>query len=238
MGWLDSLNAAAKGRGKSLDDSERERIAADIVTMSSMGAAVVTLAPIPLSDFVVVTPVQASMVMAVGRIYGRELNLSESKHILVELGSVCGVGLLAQKGFATLSKLLLPGLGGVLAGPYAFAVTYGMGRVAMSYFRGKDATRDTLKRVYEDAVAEGKKIFSKEKLDEFRKKRGAEVEDFARGDGAGSNEAEDSTKDGEDPGEGEPVTAKRAKAAPAKQKPRPKRTKKDASKAGSKAAPK
>lgn len=229
MGWLDSLNAAAKGKGKSLDDSERERMAADIVTMSSMGAAVVTLAPIPLSDFVVVTPVQASMVMAVGRIYGRELNLSESKHILVELGSVCGVGLLAQKGFATLSKLLLPGLGGVLAGPYAFAVTYAMGRVAMSYFRDKDATREALKRVYADAVAEGKKVFSKEKLDEFRKKRGAEVEDFARAESGsagsrGTPEADTEASDASDEA-GTPAAARKARATP-KQKPRPKRVKK------------
>ncbi len=180
MSWMDSLNAAARGTRKNLDPEEREKIATDLVLMSSMGAAVVTLAPIPLTDFVVVTPVQAAMVMAVGRVYGRELDLSEARHVLLELGSVCGMSLLAQKGFATVTKLLLPGLGGVLSGPWAFAVTYAMGNVAMRYFEDKEGSREALRRVFKEALAAGKKLFSKEKLDEFRKKHGKDVEGFAR----------------------------------------------------------
>lgn len=196
MSWMDSLNAAAKASKKGLGNEERKKIAADLVMMSSMGAAAVTFAPIPLTDFVLVTPVQASMVMAVGRVYGRELNLAESKHILIELGSVCGLGLLAQKGFATLTKLFLPGLGGVLAAPYAFAVTYAMGHVAMRYFEDKDARREALKRVFDDAMAAAKGVFSKEKLDEFRKKQGKDVTDFAQGaaEGGGPRKAAGSGK--------------------------------------------
>ncbi len=180
MSWMDSLNAAARAGRKKLSPHEREKISTDLVLMSSMGAAVVTLAPIPLSDFVVVTPVQAAMVMAVGRVYGRELDFAEGKHVLLELGSVCGLSLLAQKGFATLTKVLLPGLGGVLAGPYAFAVTYAMGHVAMRYFEDKEGSRERLKEVFDDALATGKKLFSKEKLDAFRKRHGEEVTDFAK----------------------------------------------------------
>jgi uncharacterized protein (DUF697 family) len=197
MSWMESLNAATKGPKKNLSEDERKKIAGDLVTMSSMGAAAITYAPIPLTDFVLVTPVQASMVMAIGRVYGRELNFEESKHILIELASVCGLGLLAQKGFATLSKILLPGIGGLLAGPYAFAVTYGMGHVAMKYFRDKDASREALKRVFDDAMAEGKKVFSREKLDEFRKNRGKDVSDFVnkvRGKEAGGAEEADPPK--------------------------------------------
>src|SRR5207245_2257091 len=128
--------------------------------MSSFGAAVVTIAPIPGSDFFLTTPLQAAMVMAVGRVYGRTLSVDESKHVLVEIASVCGVGLLAQKGFATLSKILLPVIGGVLAGPWAFGVTYGMGYVAMHYFKNKDASRATLKGVYNAAAKQAKKVFT------------------------------------------------------------------------------
>src|SRR5690349_3635256 len=103
MAWMESLKEAASG-GNGKSPLEREKIAADIVTMASMGSAAVTYTPVPLSDFVLVTPVQASMVMAVARVYGRELDFNESKHILLELASVCGLSLLAQKGFATLSK--------------------------------------------------------------------------------------------------------------------------------------
>ena len=150
--------------------------------------AAVTYAPVPLTDFVLVTPVQASMVMAVGRVSGRELDFDESKHIVMELASVCGLSLIAQKGFATLSKIFLPGLGGILAGPYAFGVTYGMGRVAIRYFQDREHSRETLKRIFDDAVREAKSLFSIEKLNAFRKKWGKDVDDFARG-AAGSPRA-------------------------------------------------
>jgi uncharacterized protein (DUF697 family) len=180
MSWMDSLKAAAKG-AKSVGPDERARIASDIVMMASMGAAAVTYAPVPLTDFVLVTPVQASMVMAIGRVSGRELDFDESKHIVVELASVCGLSLIAQKGFATLSKIFLPGLGGILAGPYAFGVTYAMGRVAIGYFEDREHSRETLRRIFEDALREGKSLFSLEKLNAFRKKWGKDVDEFARG---------------------------------------------------------
>lgn len=179
MSWMDSLGSAAKP-GKNLDPQERRKISKDLVTMSSFGSAAATLVPIPGSDFFAVTAVQASMVVAVGRVFGRELSLTQAKEIVVELAAVCGLGLIAQKGFATITKILLPGLGGVLAAPYAFAVTYGMGHAAMTYFENQDFTKETIKRVYEEAVSEGKRIFSKDTFDQFRKKKGAEVEDFAR----------------------------------------------------------
>ncbi len=182
MGWMDSLNAAVKGasKKKNLSEDQVEDIAKDIVTMSSFGAAAVTLVPIPFSDFVAVTAVQASMVTAVGRVYGRELTLEESKHLVLELASVCGAGLVAQKGFATLTKFLLPGLGGVLAAPWAFAVTWGMGHVAMHYFAHRELTRDVLKGVFDRAVKQAKGVFTKEKFDEFRKRHGDGVADFVR----------------------------------------------------------
>src|SRR5262249_30155440 len=103
MSWMGSLGSVAKS-GKDLPAEERRRIAKDVVTMSSFGAAAVTVAPLPGSDFVLVTSMQASMVGALGRVFGRELSLSEAKDVLVELAAVCGMGLVAQKGFATLSK--------------------------------------------------------------------------------------------------------------------------------------
>lgn len=187
MGWMDSLNAATKNAAK-VPPAERDSIARDIITMSSFASAAVTYAPVPGADFVLVTPIQASMVMAIGRVYGRKLDMEEAKHVLLELGSVCGVSLIAQKGFATASKLLLPVVGGivagVLSGPWAFAVTYGMGKVASNYFSDRHATRESMKAVFNSAVDEGKKLFSTEKLEEFRKRQGRDVEDFAKADGA------------------------------------------------------
>lgn len=215
MGWMDSLNAAARNAAK-VDPEERATIAQDLVTMSSFASAAVTYAPVPGADFVLVTPIQASMVMAVGRVYGRKLDMDEAKHVLLELGSVCGVSLIAQKGFATASKLLLPVIGGivagVLSGPWAFAVTYGMGKVAMNYFSDRQATRESMKSVFDDAVAEGKKLFTKEKLQEFRKKQGRAAEDFAR-QAAAAEQTASATKARKKPAAKKKPTAKKKQAA-------------------------
>jgi uncharacterized protein (DUF697 family) len=209
MTWMDSLGSAAKP-GKDLGPEERRRISKDLVTMSSFGSAAATLVPIPGSDFFAVTAVQGSMVVAVGRVFGRELTMAQAKDIVVELAAVCGMGLLAQKGFATITKILLPGLGGVLAAPYAFAVTYGMGHAAMTYFENKEFTKETIKRVYEEAVNEGKRIFSKGTFDQFRKKKGAEVEEFARQQAEGDGD--------EEPARAKPKPKKKASGARAKKK--------------------
>jgi len=179
MGWLESLDEAVKRDPSGLDPGERRKISEDLVMLSSLGAAAVTYVPVPLSDFFLVTPVQASMVMSVGRVHGRKIDLAEARRILLELAAVCGVGILAQKGFATLSKILLPGLGGLLAGPYAFAVTYGLGKVSIRYFESGGAA-EGLKAVFEEAVRDGRRLFSREKVAEFRKRRGQDVEEFAR----------------------------------------------------------
>ncbi len=183
MGWMDSLNAAAKAATtKKLNAPQAQEIAKDLVMMSSFGSAAVTLVPIPFSDFVAVTAVQASMVTAIGRVYGRELNKEEAKHLVLELASVCGAGLMAQKSFATLTKIFLPGLGGVLAAPWAFGITWGMGHVAMTYFSNREVTHAVLKTVFSQAKSEAGSVFTKEKFDEFRKKHGRGVEEFVRDD--------------------------------------------------------
>ena len=148
--------------------------------MSSFGSAAVTLVPIPFSDFIAVTAVQASMVTAIGRVYGRELNKEEAKHLVLELASVCGAGLVAQKSFATLTKIFLPGLGGVLAAPWAFGITWGMGHVAMTYFANREVTKAVLKTVFNQAKSEAGSVFTKDKFDAFRKKYGSNVEEFVR----------------------------------------------------------
>lgn len=194
MGWMKNLNAAAKTESKKKPNAtQAEEVAKDLVMMSSFGSAAVTLVPIPFSDFVAVTAVQASMVTAIGRVYGRELNKEEAKHLVLELASVCGAGLVAQKSFATLTKIFLPGLGGVLAAPWAFGITWGMGHVAITYFANREVTQAVLKTVFTKAKSEAGSVFTKEKFDQFRKKHGAGVAQFVR------QEANQSTADTKGP---------------------------------------
>jgi uncharacterized protein (DUF697 family) len=178
MSWLGTLKATVTKSPKSRSPLEKERLARDIIQMSGFAAATVTYAPLPVIDFIAITPIQASMVMAVGRIYGRELSMKESTSILLELASVCGAGLIARQLFTTASKFLLPGFGGIVAGPYAFAVTWAMGRTAMKYFDDPEGRRENLKKSFKDAMDEAKRFFTPEAFGEFRKKYGAKVTDF------------------------------------------------------------
>ncbi len=180
MGWIDSLRKVAGADKQLATPAEREEAARGVVQTSALGAAAVALAPLPILDIVAITPLQAAMVMGVGKVYGRTLDLKEAKRVLVELASVCGAGLLARQVFTTATKFLLPGLGGVLSAPYAFAVTWAMGVTAIRYFEDVEHNEERLRRAFENALAEGRRMFSKQAVDEFRRKRGAEVDSFVR----------------------------------------------------------
>ena len=181
MSWLGTLKDTVTRNPKSLTDSERTRLAHNIIQMSGFAAATVTYAPLPVIDFVAITPIQASMVMAIGRLCGRELSMRQSTAILLELASVCGAGLLARQLFTAASKFLLPGFGGIVAGPYAFAVTWAMGRTAMKYFEDPEMLRGNLKKYFKESLEEGRRFFSPEAFAAFRKKYGAKVSEFISG---------------------------------------------------------
>ena len=180
MGWIDSLRKVAGPDRSAATPAEREEAARGVVQTSALGAAAVALAPLPILDIVAITPIQAAMVMGVGKVYGRTLDLKESKQVLVELASVCGAGLLARQVFTTATKFLLPGLGGVLSAPYAYAATWAMGVTAVRYFEDVDGNQERLRRVFENALAEGRRMFSKRAVEEFRRKQGDEVDSFVR----------------------------------------------------------
>jgi hypothetical protein len=72
----------------------------------------------------------------------------------------------------------LPAIGGLLAVPATFALTWGLGRVAIAYFKDPGVSREDLKKVFEDALKEGRSAFSKEAFDRFRQKNeGVTVKD-------------------------------------------------------------
>lgn len=183
MGWVDSLRKVAGPDKSEATPAERTEAARGVVQTSALAAAAVALAPLPILDIVAITPLQAAMVMGVGKVYGRTLDLTESKEVLVELASVCGAGLIARQVFTTATKFLLPGLGGVLSAPYAFAVTWAMGVTAIGYFEDIGGNKEKLRRVFENALAEGRRMFSKQAVEEFRRKRGSEVDSFVKSEG-------------------------------------------------------
>lgn len=173
MSWLDTLEDVRKKDFSQATPEERDKTAREVVNMASYACAVVAVSPIPFSDAVLMLPVQSAMVVTIGHIYGRKLTQAESKDLILELGTTAGISLLARQGI----KALLPVVGALLTVPAAFAANWGIGRVAMEYFRSPGLTKEQLGKVYESAKEEASSLFSRERFEAFRKKYfGSEAE--------------------------------------------------------------
>jgi uncharacterized protein (DUF697 family) len=173
MSWLDTLEDIRKKDFSKLAMAKRDEAARDVVNMASYACAVVAVSPIPFSDAVLMLPVQSAMVVTVGHVYGRKVTEADAKSLIVELAATAGLGMLARQGI----KAILPVFGALLTVPAAFAMNWGIGRVAMEYFRNPGMPADQLRKIYEAAKEEGAAMFSKERFDMFRKSTSAPPKD-------------------------------------------------------------
>ena len=167
MSWLDTLAEIRKTDWSTVPEVERSATAREVVQMASYAAAAASVVPVPLVDAVLLLPIHTTMVMTVGHVHGRNLSDAEAKRVAVELSAVAGVTMAGRAALSALKKILLPGLGGVLAAPAAFAVTWALGRVANAYFTNPALSREDLKKVFSEAFREGKASYS----DQERKER-------------------------------------------------------------------
>lgn len=176
MSWLDTLAEIRQKDWSQASEEDRKKAANDVVMMSSYAGAAASMVPIPLAEMAILIPVHSTMVMTVGHVYGRPVTKTEAKRVVVELGAIAGVSLAGRAAISALKKLVMPALGGVLAAPMSFAITWGLGRAATAYFQDPHLSRDELKKIFQDAVKEGKAAFSMETLEKFREKDDAEAE--------------------------------------------------------------
>ncbi len=174
MSWLDTLAQIRKKDWSEATPEERLKAARTVVTMSSYGGAAASVVPIPLAEMAILIPIHTTMVMTIGHIFGRPVTKTEAKRVVLELGAVAGLSLAGRAAVSALRKLVLPALGGVIAAPMTFALTWGLGRVSMAYFDNPHLSRDELKKIFRDAVKEGKEAFSMETLERFRQKEESE----------------------------------------------------------------
>lgn len=172
MSWLDTLEDIRKKDFSKVPAAKRDDTARDVVNMASYACAVISVSPVPFSDAVLMLPVQSAMVITVGHIYGRKVTEADAKSLIVELATTAGLGMLARQGI----KAILPVFGALLTVPAAFAMNWGIGRVAMEYFRNPGMPSESLKKVYESAKEEGASLFSMERFTMFRKSAQAPAE--------------------------------------------------------------
>jgi uncharacterized protein (DUF697 family) len=185
VGWKETLEGISQNRDwKAASPAARTQAVADVIHMSSLGAAAVSVTPVPLADLVIALPLQAAMVVAIGHIQGRDVTREESLKIARELSTVVGTHVLARRAFIALSRLLFPGMAGFLMAPWTYAVTYGMGRVAEMYFLDPHAPERELRERFKRGLDEARKLFSKDAFVDFMKGKGKDAQDFAKGETA------------------------------------------------------
>lgn len=139
--------------------SDREARVDTLVERCGYAAAALTLIPIPGTEIVGVTSVHVGMVVKIGSEHGRELSREDALELIKQIGTTVGVSLVGSALATTAGKILLPGLGGLIAAPFAFAATLGIGHVARLYFERGELSRAEMKRAYDDAAEHAKTIF-------------------------------------------------------------------------------
>ena len=135
-----SAKLAKKASKEALEqlDEEADRI---ITTAATSAGAAVFANPVPVSDFLILVPIQIGMVIKLGAVYGETID----KKSAVEIVTTLGAGVATRVIFQTVVSWV-PGVKNVLGPPVASAATYGMGTAAKKYFKGQGVpTEEELK---------------------------------------------------------------------------------------------
>ena len=210
MSWLDTLEKVRTRDFSKVSSEERDKTARDVINLCSYAVAVVSISPIPLSDLVLMLPIQSGMVVTVGHIYGRKVDQASAKDLIIELGTTAGVGILARQGI----KALVPVFGAVLTIAPAFAFNWAMGRAAMEYFKHPGMSREVMKEVFKQAQTEAKSHFSKDAFDRFRKQNEQDIHAVAKAPQAVEEEPqEEEEQEEEAPAPKKKTLGKKAAAA-------------------------
>ena len=150
MGFRATVDKILRTNFDEATAAQRDSAVTKVVVACSLASAGLVLQPIPTLEQGVIV-VQVGMVVAIAHIHGETLTRKRAQEVLMDLGAVTGVNVLGRQALTTLAKIILPGVGGVVAAPSAFAVTFATGKVASYYFKsGGKLDRDKLKAIFEE----------------------------------------------------------------------------------------
>ncbi len=115
----------------------REENADEVIKSAALLAGAVAVEPIPFADILLITPVQAKMVLHIGKIYGFDVTPERALEISRELGATVAYGLAARQVMRGIAKMALPLVGGLITAPAVYGWTFALGRLAQNYFERK-----------------------------------------------------------------------------------------------------
>lgn len=124
----------------------------------AIAAATLAAVPLPFATMPVLTAVQVSLVVALGKLYGQSLSVSQAGGVL----SAIAGGFVAQTLGRELIKII-PGFGTAIAATWAAAYTWALGEGACAYFGdllgGKKPDPQRIQTVMAEAFAEAQERF-------------------------------------------------------------------------------
>ncbi|MCD6304104.1 MAG: DUF697 domain-containing protein [Planctomycetes bacterium] len=130
-------------------DHTADKIIAGNVTAA---ASAVLANPLPVSDWIVLAPLQIGMVVEIGAVYGKTLDMATAKETLLTLGA----GFAARTLFQGVISLL-PGIKNIIGPPYAAAATYGIGVAVKQYFKtGEALSAEQIKKTVKAKLSQQK----------------------------------------------------------------------------------
>lgn len=115
----------------------REENAEEVIKSAAMLSGAVSIEPLPFADMLLLTPLQAKMVLHIGKIYGFDITPERSAEIAKELGVTVAYGMAARQFMRGVAKIALPVVGGVVTAPLVYGWTFALGRMAQTYFERK-----------------------------------------------------------------------------------------------------
>ncbi len=151
-----------------LDYIRRERLlgskdkkAQQIIYAAAGSAAAAAVVPVPLADAVVISGIQAAMIVSLARLYGLELTLSTA-------GGLAASALAGVAGPLAVQQLtkFIPGVGSVIGPAFAGVITLAMGHTFNNFFmhHNFDPSPSQIKKRMKSAYKE-----YKARKDEFQK---------------------------------------------------------------------
>jgi uncharacterized protein (DUF697 family) len=153
--------------------SEDENVRCIIHQTSFVCSALTWIQPIPLADFMILTPLHAKMTVHIGKAKGFDISDECALEIFQELIGSVGLAFVASQVIIGVGKFV-PVVLGIYLFPLFYASTWAMGKVVEHYFEGRKTGDQTdaedLRRVYKKALISGKVLASKLSLDEIKKK--------------------------------------------------------------------
>jgi uncharacterized protein (DUF697 family) len=134
----------------------------EVIKSAALLAGAIAVEPIPFADILLITPVQAKMVLHIGKIYGFDITPERSLEIARELGVTVAYGVAARQVMRGLAKLALPVIGGLITAPAVYGWTFALGRVAQNYFerrrQGLPDSREQRVQVVQEAKQQSRRV--------------------------------------------------------------------------------